>query len=784
MYTLSYIVILVFIRTPFCLTNKIVVLQRNASDTNDHCVVGFKHTEFDYTKKYCCEGSAIKSKLLGKKPCCTITTEVSCCDTRNISVNSLKKASCCKTVLYNIETEFCHNFVVNRRIDLQASTEKIHAATKVPFHNTAFKESSEYITYLVITCSVALVTVLVTFIAVLLLPQRKRNPSPGYVYIPSKISSYNKMERNNETRTKSHFETSFASGTISNDLETDGFENADKSDHHLLTQDETGPHNVILTDSLKTDLTVIEMETSSKRTQTEEEKDINVSNVMGGNFDRKHVFDKNNMSLVLPNSVVKLTLSKEDVSDGAIECYASTYRNLKQIYATFQSYMDEGEEIVSPTIEYYFPRNRRLKQFACVDMEYYSCSCNSVLKVWRFECKPEDGRVNERVQIPNRNTLNDIKNVDAYYEIISPGKIRIYLKRFCTLMCSVCNETHDCLSLTAHAYVVTVPCDGGSINVRVSLYILARVNQLTDYAYGIHQFVDANERQIVPKQKKICLPMNVQLEDDLSIRLKLWQESENIWQQRPFYGETDDTEYVQLHNIVDCPRRSSNGQPYSKEWYFVCNHGSIQIPKELVFNCFISINMVHPNPGVDTRQPPPNNFALSHVVDISSTKKTIDNQPPERGIIQSVAGNLRPLGVPIQESPSAFNIATGIAETDSNTTENRQDEMERAGILHSNSPAPFSPEIQANAITTRQRELQNFSQQGARPKQTKHHQPSNLNLRVQEHQAQQVNNERNSADKDAEQSQITVSDVNTLNQEPRFNPAEQVVRAETAEDSV
>lgn len=260
----------------------------------------------------------------------------------------------------------------------------------------------------------------------------------------------------------------------SEDLEMDGCVNQ-PADDDLPYASTAGQY--LTNKTLKNDVVLLGNDES---TQTDTEKTSNMTNVMDRKFDCRHVFDKNNTRLELPNSAVSLTLSGDDIADGPVECYASTYRNLNEIYETFGKYMTESEGIVSPTIEYFFPRNKRLRKFAYVDIKYYNCRCDGILRVWRFDCENETEL--KRVQIPNKSDVDaEQENVDAYYEILDPRSIRIYLKCFCTLTCTVCHETHASFSLAAHMFVVPIPNDNFRL-LRVSVYILDGVGQLPDYA--------------------------------------------------------------------------------------------------------------------------------------------------------------------------------------------------------------------------------------------------------------------------------------------------------------
>lgn len=295
------------------------------------------------------------------------------------------------------------------------------------------------------------------------------------------------MKKNKLKTVETSFQNSKAENAFADEIEADGYESI-SDDKNLLVQKEDSRNLAYDNEKYKFNLSLAN-HTSNKSSQTENGKTINLSNVMGKHFDVRHVFDKNNRSLVLPHSSVKLTLSEEDASMGPTECYASTFRNLNEIYKTFKRYLKDDEEIISPTVEYFLPENQRLKRFATAEMDYVYCGCTNSLSVWRFESDVERGVIIKKERIPNIQTLNaeNAENADISYEIVSKSKIRIYLKHFCTLMCTVCHEKHECFTLTGHPYTVTLPSNGITKHVKVTLYILTGVSQLSDYEHNLEQ---------------------------------------------------------------------------------------------------------------------------------------------------------------------------------------------------------------------------------------------------------------------------------------------------------
>lgn len=226
------------------------------------------------------------------------------------------------------------------------------------------------------------------------------------------------------------------------------------------------------------------------QTQTDTTKKINVQNSMGRDFCVQHTFTKHIRTLQIPNSSVKLTLSEEDLQNETLSCYASTFRNLAENYLKLDEIMSSEENIVSPAVEFFFPAVRRLKQFACVDMDIGGKGKD--FHVWKVKSDQGRKKSSEREEIPLKKyvDINDEK-VDAYYEMFG-GKIRIFLKTFSWLVCTVCDSSHYGFNLSASVYVKNEPHTPLSKQVRVTVYILDGVRQVEDYVKVIQHRLLSN----------------------------------------------------------------------------------------------------------------------------------------------------------------------------------------------------------------------------------------------------------------------------------------------------
>lgn len=239
------------------------------------------------------------------------------------------------------------------------------------------------------------------------------------------------------------------------------------------------------------------------QTQTAPKKKINVQNSMGREFCVQHTFTKHNRTLQIPNSSVKLTLSEEDLQNEAVLCHASTFRNLAENYIKLDELMSNEEKIVSPAAEFFFPAVKRLKQFACVDMDIGGKGKD--FHVWRVKSDQGRKRSSEREEIPLKKyvDINDDK-VDAYYEIFG-GKIRIFLKSFSWLVCTVCDSSHYGFNLSARVYVKNEPHTPLSKQVRVTVYILDGVRQVEDYLKVMQHRFFSNFHIAEKKFKCYCI---------------------------------------------------------------------------------------------------------------------------------------------------------------------------------------------------------------------------------------------------------------------------------------
>lgn len=207
--------------------------------------------------------------------------------------------------------------------------------------------------------------------------------------------------------------------------------------------------------------------------QTDCEKIVNITDAMGHSFKHRHVFDLNNKTLQLEQSLVKLTLAERDVNAQIIECYASTFHNIYEVYGLLNDLLTANESIASPVISYFCPDISSLKEFACVSTE--RTFLGKDFHVWSI-VKDATGKP-FRVEIFPKNALSPTdENVVAYYEEYQPGFIKIFLKRFCTFVCTECGDWDGNYQLDATVYTEEIgPC------VKVKLYLVDPLYQLQDY---------------------------------------------------------------------------------------------------------------------------------------------------------------------------------------------------------------------------------------------------------------------------------------------------------------
>lgn len=211
----------------------------------------------------------------------------------------------------------------------------------------------------------------------------------------------------------------------------------------------------------------------SASVQTTQEKEINIRDVMGCVFTHCHVFNKNRKTLQLPESDVTLTLSEDDVTEGSLECYATTLHNVSEVYQSFKEIMDDVEDIASPVVEYYFPSLLRTKQFACVNIERTFTGTH--VHVWSVIRNSKNELV--RTEILHKNDVNeDITQLDAFYEEVRPGFLKVYVKTFSCVMCTECTPVPKYFQLDVCAFT-----DDFEDLLIVTMYFVHPLFQLTDY---------------------------------------------------------------------------------------------------------------------------------------------------------------------------------------------------------------------------------------------------------------------------------------------------------------
>lgn len=207
--------------------------------------------------------------------------------------------------------------------------------------------------------------------------------------------------------------------------------------------------------------------------QTDCEKIVNIRDAMGHSFTHRHVFDLNNKTLQLEHSLVKLTLAERDVNAQIIECYASTFHNIYEVYGLLNGLLTANESIASPVVSYFCPNIGRLKEFACVSTE--RTFLGKHFHVWSI-VKDATGKP-FRVEILPKTALSlTDENAVAYYEEYQPGFIKIFLKRFCTFVCTECGDWDGNYQLDATVYTEEV-----GPYVKVKLYLVDPLYQLQDY---------------------------------------------------------------------------------------------------------------------------------------------------------------------------------------------------------------------------------------------------------------------------------------------------------------
>lgn len=245
--------------------------------------------------------------------------------------------------------------------------------------------------------------------------------------------------------------------------------------------------------AIGSDINSSSSDTNTVSVQTDSEKSYNIRNSMGEDFTIRHKFDSNHKTLQLQNSSVKLTLSDVDARSGAIECFASVFTSLCSVYDKLERVLEENEAICSAAIEYVFPDNIHLEEYACVEMSI--AKNGSDFRVWKI--RSGQSPVTQRYEIPKKECVDiDDKSVDSWYELCEHGKVRVYMKTFCWLVCTVCNEEHYGFGLTAKVY--TKPEIRSSNQLHVTMYILDDLQQLPDYAQVIKSLFFVHARMALP----------------------------------------------------------------------------------------------------------------------------------------------------------------------------------------------------------------------------------------------------------------------------------------------
>ena len=213
--------------------------------------------------------------------------------------------------------------------------------------------------------------------------------------------------------------------------------------------------------------------TSSVQVQTDSEKEINIQNVMGTPFKHRHTFSAHNKTLQLRESLVALTLPEEELVNKSFDCYATTFRDISEVYSVLDGVIDQEESVASPMVEYFFPNLTRLHRFSCVTME--RAFLGQHVHVWKLE-KNSQGKLVRTEVLPKRLVDVTDEMLDAYYEELHPGFMKIFIKSFGVIMCTECRNVSEFFQLNASCYTEEV-----DQFVKVTLYLLDPVYQLNDY---------------------------------------------------------------------------------------------------------------------------------------------------------------------------------------------------------------------------------------------------------------------------------------------------------------
>lgn len=547
---------------------------------------------FNPKVQFCCDSRIRKKRFEMKSVCCdTLLSNGSrsqCCNQTYISLSSLKRAKCCNGSLIDEDRDTCEEtFSGGGDMDYKVkSTQRTngHTSNKVV-----------YISIPVVFLLILLVGGLYYFAVY------KRT-----LCLKSMQTTHKQTDRPVHTSLQS---IDFQICEISTPVQIRRQHLVLRKDGSLMT-----PINV-LEKNINT-ITFAENLCSSDsvdvQTQTDPKKEINVINSMGKEFCVQQTFERSNRSLQIPCSAVRLTLSQEDVQDRSIKCYASTFRNLAETYRKLDQVMSAEETIVSPAVEFFFPGVKRLKQFACIDMDLGGKGKD--LHVWRITSDQGNGKPVSREEIPLKKYVDVTDDsVDAYYEVIR-GKLRIFNRRFSWLVCTVCRLEHYGFSLSTRIYAKEEPHTPSSKQVHLTAYILDEVRQLEDYLKIIQE-----DESCLKYYRKINLPSRVLLEELLEIQLQLFGKTQKTW--RPLFGNTEESDFkmsVKIQDITQCHNIRSNGQPFSLDWLFESIPHSIT-SSSFTFQCKITMTHI-PNIDVDT-DVPPNTYVINKIVDFSKVEK-------------------------------------------------------------------------------------------------------------------------------------------------------------------
>lgn len=328
--------------------------------------------------------------------------------------------------------------------------------------------------------------------------------------------------------------------------------------------------------------------------QTNPNKTVNLKNSLGMSFCCQHTFDKNNKSLRLQHSDAKLTVSEQDVSDNKIVCFSSTFRNLFDVYTKLSLVMDEKETICSPAVEYYMPDLRKMMDFASLEIPYVGFVAH--LHVWKL-CSDEGlSKPLSRIEIPHRKNINVHDNeLDAFYEETSAGKIFIYLKTFCWLVCTTCLERHPGFGLQARIFYKEISL-AEETQIIITLYIVDHVLQLQDYEQVLMDHEKALGGSLI-YNRQINLPDSVALVDMLHIRI-VPRSNEHGWHhllEASGQQVEPSDQMISLGNITKCHKLTShrNGLPFAKEWQlFTTDVNPKQFDYLVKINCYFQEHIV------------------------------------------------------------------------------------------------------------------------------------------------------------------------------------------------